>query len=261
MEAGSGRTLFVNDAEPLTSSEARVRGLAEIISMDNGEPTASGVMRYFPWPGTRIMIRKTNAFRTVSVPWMIYADSRSLYLYVNCPNTPTPVWHGFMFGDYYSYGEANQRPVVYQNGLIIGRTSENSTSDVSGLDYQARSLEHPLGGLHGHRIYGRSGSISKNGDMGKSRSTSTMDGALAYPNPVDDKVYIAPVRLFDQFKGAMFGHMRGFYHMCHVTQSVADGTIITGEGPYYAGKSFQILNASGNGALYCMEISDTLDTN
>ena len=54
--------------------------------------------------------------------------------------------------------------------------------------------------------------------------------------------------------------MRGFYHLCHAIAGFSDGQTFSGSGDY-AGKTFQVVKQSANNGLYCIEISNTVETN
>jgi hypothetical protein len=84
-------------------------------------------------------------------------------------------------------------------------------------------------------------------------------GSIPAPNPADGAYYLSPLKLLDE-QWNIRGRQRGLYHLCHPTASFADGATFNGAGDY-AGKTFAVVSLGSASGHYCIETSDTLETN
>ena len=259
---GSALSLFVSDNGPGAGvgKEARMTGWDSITSILDGAATGSN---QFPTsaqlaigPGAVVVRKSANATAT-AVSWLIAADSRSMYGFVQ--SDTAGIWQGFSFGDFYSVKTGSLDAF---NCMIVGKAVEN-TATATGDRLDALSvLTTPTTGHFGaHTFSGTGGSItiSKHGDATKG-SAAALLGTVTYPNSVDNGLYVSPVWVCEEALSLIRGRMRGFYQVLHPIAGFSDQQTFSGLGGY-AGKSFLILKQSGNSGLYCIETSDTLETN
>jgi hypothetical protein len=177
-----------------------------------------------------------------------------------------------MFGDLYM--PSNTSPsVIYNtspinNCLIVGRITEGNTAaatdrlDVLGVSLATAVTGHfmpsNLGGGNTAVGGGSSITVGKHGDAGRGSSTALV-GTVAYPNSVNNAVYLSPVWVHDNVSLYVRGSLRGFWQFLHARNNVTDGQNITGSGDL-AGRTFHIIQSSSNAGLYCMETSNTVET-
>jgi hypothetical protein len=100
----------------------------------------------------------------------------------------------------------------------------------------------------------------KMGDPGLAQlgvsGSDALKGNLAFPNPADGGLYVAPLRIIDYSPpGAALGtvtdlrgRVRGLYHMPHPITGFADGDTFTGIGDY-AGRAFTIVKGVNGGMI------------
>jgi len=262
--AGAMQSLVVNDNGPGvgTFKEARLSGFETLTSVSTGNrvfPTAAQGIGF-------VVGRKSASADAVARQWIVCADSSTAYVFVLTGDTAS-TYYAFMFGDIYAAGGSAD---AYRT-MLIGRTVENSAVGSSeSLDAITTSAAGQNTGKFLSRSW--SGSIislpiamTTVGDNPKSNSATALLGTVLMPNPMDNAIYLSPLWVAEgtfstAAVGYIRGRLRGFYHFCHAVASVQDGQEFNGSGDY-AGKSFLILKSSGNGGVYCLETSATVDTN
>lgn len=275
MPTGSAATLFIWDSAPAVCGlrQARASGYdsiqaftASVTGSTSSAYTAS-VTGVNPFPtvaqglGTAIAaigVRKSTDVASTERQWVLFADSSSMYLFVLTGDAAG--YSGFAFGDIFSIksGSADTyRCIIVGNiaEIVAGTTTNerldalsSATAVVTG-HFMQRSY---TGGVT------TSTTVGKHGDSVKGLSTF-LAGSLLYPNTPDTGLYLSPVWVTEGTTGIVRGRMRGFYQICHPTTSFSDGQTITGAGDF-AGKTFYIVKPSFDG-MYCIETSDTLETN
>jgi hypothetical protein len=246
-----------------TFKEARITGYETMSDVDTGTgpfPTAAqGV------GGVAMLVcRKSITADATARAWIIIADARTVYIHVLTTDVAS-TYYGFMFGEYYSLLPGNTF-----NGMLIGRTAENSGS--SAVERLSElNITAPLAVIAGHYICrahtgtGGSVAVGKHGDVGKGAAGLTyLLGVIPYTNPEDGGIYISKVWVYDTTTAPapnLAGRLRGFWHQLHPIASVADGDTVSGTGDL-AGRAFLFVKNSAIGpGIYCYETSDTLETN
>lgn len=261
--AGSLFAFVLNDNAPNATSlgkEAWAIGWESASGV--GSPVGSGTGQ-FPTPAQlltsgHVVIRKSSATGTGAVPWFVFADSRTCYLFISTGDAAN-TYYAFMFGDIYSIKSTADA----YNCVIIGGNTENSTTNTNyGFDllgavnaanvgsYIARAF----GGL------GTSTTFGKHGD-GVKGSTTGFAGTVQYPNGADTDLYLSPVWLSENGTITIRGRLRGIYQPLHAVSNFTDGQTFTGTGDY-AGKTFQAVKNTPNstGTIF-IETSNTVETN
>lgn len=211
---------------------------------------------------TGIVIRKSAAASATTRQWIVVADDRSFYVFVQTGDS-AGVYLAFGFGDFYSLLTGDGYRTI-----ICGRaTANSSTLTVDNLDLLQGGGTNSAA-MTGHyfaRAYtGTGGAVefAKRGDGNvlNSSVTAGMKGAMPYPNPTDGGLYLARVYITDPSTapaGSIRGFMRGLWQWAHSVASVVDGDTFTGApGGALAGRSFQIIRASGNGGVYAVETTN-----
>jgi len=208
-------------------------------------------------------IRKSATINSIERAWIIFADSSSMYGFINSGDSPG-VYIGFAFGDIYSIKSGS---VDTSKCVIIGRSSEgnsyaggNDTLDALTLVNAATSTHYMQRSFSGAAV---SITCGKHGDANKGSSAYLL-GITQFPNSVDNSLWVSPVWVHENTTSTIRGRMRGFYHILHPTTNFVDGQIFVCNTGTFAGKTFQIVkagNANNQGTVFCMEISNTVETN
>lgn len=268
---GSALTLFINDGapNPLASyREAWATGWESISSLSssvtNSCATGSGMFPFLTQSLTtgHVVIRKcTSADSSSARPWIVAADSSSMYLFVQTGDQASPwIYYSFAFGDIYSFESGSND--AYKC-IIIGRTVENSNAlGNDTLDQLTQPLSAVLGGHFIARSYsgvGISTLMSKHGDGAKG-NVGVIYGNLQYPNCVDLSIYLSPIWIVEPLSSTIRGQLRGLYQLCHPIANFGDNAYFSGslDG---VGKTFLFLKQSANSGIYVIETSNTVLTN
>lgn len=255
--SGARQYLRVQDDAPGAGGarEARLRGYEGMTDVDTGTNAFPTVAQMASGP----IARKSTTADATARAWICFADARTFYFFSSTGDN-AGAYQGFMFGEYWSRLSA---PAY--NTIIIGRPAENTgamaqerlnllttTNSFSEGHYIARNNLEAVGSWFAGKV----------GATNWSAGQQNLYGTIPYPNPVDSKVYVSPVRVCD-FDGKDYGIMRGFWHFPHVFGGVNDREIIDGVGDT-AGRQFMIVKQGTTGVfsdVYCIEISNTLETN
>lgn len=256
---GTGFYLDVNDAAPVTAAEARVRGYEVMTAVATGTnpfPTTAQIT-------TGLAIRKSSTADSTARPWYILADDTVFYLFTETGDSnfvgPTRA-STFAFGDFYSFKTSD----AYRC-MIIGRNVENSGSswyDSFGAlaantnptmaqttigHYLARSANATGGsisfGVHGDAA--GSGTAANNGTPSMGQTVSSGAAAtygLAYPNPTDNGLYMAPAYI--HHNNSIRGYMKGIWIPSH-DMPLGHTDTFNGTGALSA-KSFMCVQMSTN---------------
>lgn len=258
--APSGNQLYfrVQDDGPGLggAKEARLTGYETMSDVDTGTnpfPTAAqGV------GGVAMVVIRKSADAGTNRPYKIWADARSCMGFVFTGDNAA-VQMAFMFGEVYSalVGDA-------WNSMVIGRQTENSSTITNDrLDlfsaFNASITAHFIARSYtGLPIANGSLAVGKHGDVAKG-SASVLIGTTTYPNPVDGGLYLSPVWIHE-VSSIVRGRMRGLWQPLHAIASFTDGDTFSGTGDL-SGKTFEVVKQGGNGGVYMIETSNTLETN
>ena len=179
-------------------------------------------------------------------PWIIIADSRTAYFFTD--PSGLSLWQGCMFGDFFSYvgvGDGYRTAIVDTN-----------------LDKLVNSISSTIAGHYVPRAYNQVGTallIGKHGDRGRSLSSTFLKGGVQYPNLPSGAIHLSPVYLHEIASPVVRGKLRGMWHWLHSLSGIGSGDTFSGTGDF-TGKTFLLLPSS-NGGVFCVETSNTWDTN
>jgi hypothetical protein len=257
---GSGATLFLYDQQTL---HARLCGYETVSSIASGIPTGS---RPFPDFGTYsqgiaifgsggyLGMYKSSTAGTTARAWYVLADSRSVYVFTNADGSTQ--WWSCMFGDIY----ASRSDIIdaYKCAIIARISTASVANSVNGME----EIFTNTGKFIQRSAYlNRPTAFITVGDYAKAAEQNKLSGNVLYPNPTDGKIYLSPVYVTED--NFIRGKLRGFYHVCHPAAAFTNEQMISGSGDY-DGKIFMIIatnQGTGAAGVYCMETSDTLESN
>lgn len=262
---GSGSNQFyirvVDDAptEAATARDARVRGYETMTDVDTGTDLFPTVVQQ----ANGLFVRKSSTADATVRNWILFADARTFYLFTlpaGADVNPTG-YRGLWFGEFYSLKTADP----YRVG-IASRNAENNTaasSDTIDIFNNTLSVATTANFVaRGHNETAGSVNVGKHGDNSKANST-LLTGFVPYTNPANGAFYLSRVWIHDPTTtpvNSLRGRMRGFWHFLHAVGSVTDGDVLIGTGEL-AGKTFLIVKLTANSGVYCMETSNTVETN
>jgi hypothetical protein len=193
--------------------------------------------------------------------WLIAADAVTFMMFVLASGSPA--YYGFVFGEFFSLvsNDSYRSFLRAASSNTLANTSE--TMDVMSTVISS-ATSAGFGVLdRGHTGVGAAVNASFTGDTAKSGSSTTLFGAIPFPNPSDGGAYLSPVWISDPTTSpanGIRGRMRGFWQWLHPIASVSDGDTLSGTGDL-AGKTFLILKPSPHSGVVVLETSATLETN
>lgn len=258
--AGCGFYLDVNDNGPGAGGarEARLRGYETMSAVATGTglfPTAAQL-------AAGLFCRKSATADGTTRSWVIAADDRTLYLFIDSGDSLG--YTGFFFGDFYSVLAGDTHKC-----LIVGRTTENTSSNTAE---NASRLSTAVGAVTaGHYIartytgLGTAITASKTSDNAATGGVAFFGGgAIDFPNPPDGSFIAAPVYIHNPLGGAANewrGQLRGLLNgiNAQLPTDLTDGDTVDS----VTGRSYMILGRTPQSAAsyYVIETSDTWDTN
>jgi hypothetical protein len=260
--AGSGFHLFINDNGPNATStfkEAWATGWETMATIAAPVGTGTG---QFPTPAQLLAtghtsIRKSTDVSGTARPWICFADSRTVYLFIQTGDTAAVYYH-LWFGDCYSIKNAADA----YNCFIVGGAVENSSTAANHPWDLQNNLTTAAVGHFVARSYGGGGAsllVSKHGDLAKAGS-GVLLGLIPVPNGPDSAFYLSPLWLVESASGNVRGRFRGLYHLPHAIASFTDGQVFSGAVDY-AGKDFRVVLKGPSNGMVVVETSNTLETN
>ena len=269
---GSQATLFVWDAAPLVcgTQQARATGYDAVINFTASSPVTASVNSVNPFPTyaqagglagvAAVGWRKSTNISATERQWVMFADSSSMYLFILTGDAGG--YSGCMFGDIFSIKSGSAD--AYKC-MIVGNIAEIVAGTVTNERLDALGAANAV--LTGHFIQKSftggvttSTAVGKHGDGIKGSATFMGLTGLIYPNTPDTGLYLSPIWVTESTTNIVRGRMRGFYQICHPIASFSDGQIIQGAGDF-DGRTFYVIKPSFNAGMYCIETSNTLETN
>lgn len=190
----------------------------------------------------------------VSRPWIVVADNRTVYAFVD------PGANGFYFalafGDFYSYvGSDSYRTI------IIGST-DISTDRLSLFESAVTTVGT---GKYVPRKYSGTGTslaVGTHGDTVVAGTATPTKGTILYPDPVSGGLFLAPIYIHEIAEPTIRGRLRGLWHWAHVTSGIGDRDTFSGTpGSEFDGKTFLIVALGQSTGVFVIETSDTWQTN
>lgn len=262
--AGSGFAVVINDNGPNATStykEAWATGWEVVAGV--GSPVGTGTGQ-FPLPAQllttgHVVIRKSATADGTTRAWMVYADSRTFYLFILSGDAAS-IYTAFIFGDCYS---AKSTADSY-NCLIIGKSVENQASGAGSMQQMTVRPTTACAGCFLARTHSGAGASITMGHTGSYNWTpgsANYQGEIQYPNNPDNALYLSPITVFESSGGIVRGRLRGLYHVGHAVASFSDGDTFSGAGDF-AGKTLVIVwKVENTNAFLAVETSNTVEQN
>jgi hypothetical protein len=240
--AGCRFYLQVDDSGPGGGGarEARCTGWEAMTAYNTG-------LGQFPTPAQVVagaVCRKSNQQDSNARAWIAFVDDRTVYLFTSSNDTAGN-YHGFSFGDFYSFNVADAYKCLIMGGTLETSSPQNSSSF-------GQTNVATAGTWTGHYLprnytgIGGSTNFAKVGDY--SLAQGDMRGVVGFPNASDGGLYVSALRMIDgSIPGVglagtfnLRGRIRGMYHICHPLAAFADGDTFVGVGEY-AGRNFMVV--------------------
>lgn len=227
--------------------------------------------------GNPINWRKSTDISSTARPWTIYADDRTVYIFIQTGDTggTSGNYPLYAFGEFYSYA-----PNDMYNCLLIGVATTVSSSNFTttstiydGDRVLANIQSTPQVGHYKARCstgFNTSFNFYKKGGnhlLATPAANGALLGILTYLNTSDGDLYLHPIWIMDgntvtTVPEAIHGEFRGLYHQCHPISNFTDGDTCSGAASSsFAGKTFVFLKQTPNGGIWTIETSNTLRTN
>ena len=257
--------LDVNDNSPAYAYEAWACGYETMSGVGTGTGGFPQSGQGASGPIAAYVVRKSPTASSTTHNYIAFADAGTLYLFIATGDT-AGAYLATAFGEFDSLKAGDS----YRN-LFIGRFQQaNPGASYEGLDVinGGQGIAYVTGGGVVQRPY--------NGVAGSVYASRIPDavpyywgsrcylgqGSMPYPNPVDSKIYISPMRLMECNSAANAytswrGSMRGLWSSSHPVASFNDGDTFSGTGTL-GGKTFRFVKLSQQGGVYCIETSATL---
>lgn len=253
---GNGFFLNVNDNSVGAGGAKEARALLfetmSAVGTGTGQTPTTGQL------ATGITVRKSTTADATARAWIALADDKTLYLFVATGDTAN-VYLAFAVGDFFSTltGDAFRT-------VIIGRNAENvGTATNENLDRMATALTAAVAGhfiVRSYTTVGTSITAGKHGDYLKGNAQAFLLGNVPYPNNPDSGIYLSPIWVTETTTALLRGRLRGFWHFLHAISPINDGDTFNGTGTL-SGKTFVLIKQSANAGVFCLETSNTWETN
>jgi len=226
-----------------TTIAARLLGFTSMSDVNTGVDQFPSTVQI---SGGQYWQKSTTTDGTISRPWIIIADDRTLYFWVQYGSTWDynslamlsigdfiPQNPGDLYASYCSANNAQSSYSVMYFGLLYSNIGAVTTS-VGTQMYAPRSYSQ----------LGSSAVLGKLGDHSKSaQGYIGVGGSLPYPHPVDGGLYQCPIGIAEGASVAansvLRGFMRGVYNPLH-NFPLSHGDIFEGNGDLL-GKTFIVL--------------------
>jgi hypothetical protein len=257
---GGGNGFAVSVDDNASGAGGAAEALARGYEAPSGVGAGTGPFPTVAQLSNGIVIRKSATVSAALRTWMVAADDRTFYLFVQTGDG-AGTYLAFGFGDLYS-----MLPGDAYRTFICGRHVANSavlTND--NLDLISGSTIATMNGHYFARSWAGSGGSTgffKSGDGSSLASVAAtgMRGNIPFTNPTDGGIYVARVYMRDSVTApinSLRGWMRGFWHWCHSQNAPVDGDEFTGSpGSILAGRTMHIVRGSGNSGVYCIETTN-----
>lgn len=260
--AGTQYYFNVNDNGPGAGSfrEARILGYETMSAFATGTnlfPTAAQA-------ANGIFARKSATLDASARAWKAFADARTIYLFVQTGDLAGR-YFAWMFGDVYSLKSSDTH-----NCMIVARSTENSGTSASEVWGKHYFISGSLTGVACYIARNTAGGAGAQGVAPVGNFTFTngsthaaaQAGSVTFKNASDNNIYLSPIWIHGGSGDSSYrGRMRGIWHYAHADSTCSDGDTINGTGTL-TGKSFEVIKANAdNIGIWCIETSNTWETN
>lgn len=249
---GSGNRHYLR-IDDTVAQNMRVVGYEDMTAISTGTnafPSSSQQSGGFYW-------KKSSTTDAVARPWIIIADDKTMYMFVDESTTMTYSTVGmYGFGDFISYKGGD----IYSSFLAADATT-SYTGVFWGtlLTYYSAATSAANQGLYAPRSFSQIGSsvpMAKIGDYSKSQQAQMGTDGMTYPHQCDGALWMKQVEFVELAavgaQNNIRGKMRGVWTPLH-TRPLAHGDMFNGSGDL-AGKKFLTLSVpcSTSAMAQCM---------
>jgi hypothetical protein len=228
-----------------TAQNARAVGYESMTDVNTGTgpfPTNTQVSGGLWWP-------KADSTTTTARPWLVIADDRSFYVWVNTGTTGSQA-DGFLygFGDFNSFKSGD----VY-SCFITGSTTNISTATANNaqtLGYCENAGTVSLSQWVARAFTAIGGSLQSSRRPESYGSANTYSGAtasVAYPNGTDNSLLLSRTLITETSGPVLRGVLPGLYFIPHAigTGAFSHRSTIDGQGPLAGRKLMMVRNHGG----------------
>lgn len=244
---GTRLYLRINDNNPdaNTYKTAKMVGYETMSDINTGVGPFPTVAQY----ASGMWINKSNLAAGVAVPWMLIGDGYSFYFF-NTPNTTYAGYRIYYFGDFASFMQSDPYGCFLSGDQASnpGGSYEYSNSlpsnwyGVNLLDTGARQYIARAYTQLGSAVVG---SIFGNYTLGN--TLSGYNGAVPFPNPCNNGLYLSPLHLSDG--SCLRGRLGGMWQMLQARPFGASNVIIPAS-QNSVGRRLLTAQTGGSGSTY-----------
>jgi hypothetical protein len=272
--------LQVDDSAPSSGRDGRMWGF-ESMSGYGVSPTGVGLGSFPAYPAATAIFRKSETADSTARPWMIYADDRTFFVFVQT-GVAAGVWTlSCYFGDIYSQTPSDPYKVLLLGSAAeaVGATGQAQMFNYRGVTSTTSATAHPgkfmsrsAAGFAGPRqmFLSSFGSVAGGSIFTQFvYPTQTTSWLMKTPNPTDGATYVGWVRVHDWTtyvaNGTVEyrGRLRGLVDLPLLNTQFSDGDTFSGAsaGPL-AGKTYRATVTVNTSVSFGMaiETSNTWDT-
>jgi hypothetical protein len=252
---GTRMFLRVDDSVAQNGRAVGYENMTDVNSGTGAFPTNVQVSGGLWWPNA-------SSTATTARPWLVIADDRTFYVWVNTGTTATDV-DGFLygFGDFSSFksGDAYSAFITGTTTNIVTATAASAQTlgycDLAGdtalSQWVARSFTAIGGSVQTSR---------RPESFGTADAYSGNTASVPYPNPVDNALLLSRT-LVTETSTTLRGVVRGLMFVPHAlgTVSFPHRTKIDGQGPLAGRKLMMVRNAGGPAATTATQAGNFID--
>jgi len=269
--AGCGYYLYVNDNAPdggMGDKGANALGYKAMTSLT----TAWGV---FPM---QYQVAAQGSFggfgfcksqdASTGRAWKLWADSSTFYLFIL---DGSGGYGSYMFGDIYSlWGSSDLNRCAFCGSntdrgtgsipvFTMGCLDRQFTPLVTGANKYGFYMSDNYKGTFGSTLGYTVGDPAKfNGVMSATLPIAFV-GSVPFPNVPDSSYYLSPIWVMDA-SWNIRGRLRGLWYPCHALANFSDAATFSGSGDL-SPKTFTVVKPGWGNGLFCVETSNTVETN
>lgn len=238
---GSGLQHYYRFDDTVTNA-ARVVGYETMSGVSTGTNAFPSNTQF---AGGLYWIKSTTADATNARPWIMYADDKTMYMWVQ--------YYTFDYSGVTMHGMGEFTPIAAGDAYTSFLSANTGTSysvtqfGLLGLSIGV-NLQSTVTGMYSPRSYTQLGTsvvLGKIGDSSKAaQSWMGNGGLLPYPHPVDNGLYMCPIGVTENGvaggQSYLRGTLRGIWNPLHALP-LAHLDTFAGNGAF-AGKTFQALS-------------------
>jgi hypothetical protein len=232
--------LRINDSNYSHENIMLMSGFSSMTDLNSGEnATPSAISKPL---GIGVLKSKTKD--TTARGWIIIANHKFAYLFIDHNGGDFNAAEGYCFGEFISLRQSDAF-----NFLVTGRDAEDYSNFVSSSFASFSLTDVSVPNHYLMRSYTQIGSSIACG-----KHSDTSKDKLPFPNPVDGNLIMSSVFITEPASNCIRGRLPGLWNVCHDAAYFNTGDTFNGNGALY-GRTFMIVKV--NTRVYAIETSDT----